>query len=84
VNRLRPERHCGAYAGSNIRSGSTVTISYALSRPSFEGHSAHIRASRVAGDTWIDLHLSVTKNVPEDDCRKAVRELLHSVSIRLR
>jgi len=64
--------------------GDWATIAYAVSHASFKEHSAHIRASRVAGDTWVDLHLSVTKDASEEDCRKAVRELLQSVSIRLR
>jgi hypothetical protein len=64
--------------------GDWTTITYAVSHSSFKEHSAHIRASRVAGDTWVDLHLSVTKDASEEDCRKAVVELLRSVSIRLR
>ena len=64
--------------------GDWATISFAVSLASSNEHSAHIRASRVAGDTWVDLHLSVTKDASEEDCRKAVRELLQSVSIRLR
>ena len=64
--------------------GDWATITYAVSHASFREHGAHIRASRVAGDTWVDLHLSVTKNASEEDCRKAVLELLRSVSIRLR
>jgi hypothetical protein len=61
-----------------------ATITYAVSHSGFKEHSSHIRASRVAGDTWVDLHLSVTKDASEEDCRKAVVELLRSVSIRLR
>jgi hypothetical protein len=66
------------------RVGDWATIIYAVSHASFKEHSAHIRASRVAGDTWVDLHLSVTKDASEEDCRKAVLKLLRSVSIRLR
>jgi hypothetical protein len=65
--------------------GDWATITYAVSHPSIKDkHSAHVRASRVAGDTWIDLHLSVTRDASESECRKAVFELLRSVSIRLR
>ena len=64
--------------------GDWATITYAVSHASFKQHSAHIRASRVAGDTWIDLHLSVTKDASEEECRKGVVELLRSISIRLR
>jgi hypothetical protein len=66
------------------RIGDWATIAYALSKSSSKLHSAHLRASRVAADTWVDLHLSVTRDASEEDCRKAVVELLQSVSIRLR
>ena len=77
-------------AGFDVQSVETghvedwATITYAVSHASFKEHSAHVRASRVAGDTWIDLHLSVTKDASEEDCRKAVVALLRSVSVRLR
>jgi hypothetical protein len=78
-------------SGFNVQSveaghiGDWATITYAVSQAAYkQQHSAHIRASRVAGDTWVDLHLSVTKDATEAECRKAVAELLRSVSIRLR
>jgi hypothetical protein len=77
----------GGFEVKSVETGHTgdwATITYAVSHSASKEHSAHIRASRVAGDIWIDLHLSVTRDATEEDCRKAAFELLQSITIRLR
>ena len=59
-----------------------VTIAYQI--PNKGGSSAHIRASKIVADTWIDLHLSVTSAATAADNRALVSQLLKSMTIRVR
>jgi hypothetical protein len=75
----------GVMATESGRMGEWATVTYTVTHPSAKGkYSAHVRASRVAGDTWIDLHISVTRAISMEECQKAVIDLLRSVTIRLR
>jgi hypothetical protein len=59
-----------------------ATITYQI--PVRSGSSAHIRASRIVADTWIDLHLSVTSAASAADNRVLVSQILKSITVRVR
>jgi hypothetical protein len=46
--------------------------------------SSHVRASQIVGDTWVDLHLSVSKPSADESTDARVMELLKSLSFRIR
>ena len=46
--------------------------------------SSHIRASQIVGDTWVDLHLSVSKPSTDESTDASVMDLLKSLSFRTR
>ena len=62
--------------------GSWQTITYGVNVE--DGSSRHIRASQVIADTWVDLHLSVTRNAPAEESKAAVLSLLQEIAIRTR
>ncbi len=49
-----------------------------------EGSSRHIRATQVVADTWVDLHLSVTRIAPEEVTRAEVTAVLRSLTFKTR
>jgi hypothetical protein len=55
-------------------------ISYSVS--SKKEVSSHIRASRIVADTWVDLHLSVTRPVADAPTEADVLKLLQSLSFK--
>jgi hypothetical protein len=45
------------------------------------GVDCHIRASWVQAGTWIDLHLSMTAELPADEIRRKLRSVLSSIRV---
>jgi hypothetical protein len=64
--------------------GDWSTITYEVPVPNPSSSSVHIRASRIVGDTWIDLHLSVTSAGKAADAKVVVMQLLQSLAVRQR
>jgi hypothetical protein len=57
-------------------------ITYSVA--SKEEVGSHVRASRIVADTWIDLHLSITRSVAEAPTEADVLKLLQSLSFKTR
>jgi hypothetical protein len=53
----------------------------AAANPKTAPASTHLRAHWLQGDTWIELHLSMTGPVPAEEARAALVALLKSVAV---
>jgi len=76
-------RKRGFGPAQDVESGSVGpmrTILYALPAP--RGSSVHIRASYVRAGTWVDLHASVTRDIPAAAARERVLALMRSIEFR--
>ena len=64
---------------STRKVGNWEAILYDISIPG--GSNTHIRSEWVAGNTWIDLHISVTTRLPIDAARKIAMDVLTSIQV---
>jgi hypothetical protein len=62
--------------------GDWVAITYTVTSKDEVG--SHVRASRIIADTWVDLHLSVTRPVSDPPTEADVLNLLQSLSFKTR
>lgn len=70
------------YSAESGTVGDWATITFEIANPA--GSSVHIRASRIVADTWIDLHLSVTRSAAAAESKAEVTRLLESLAFRQR
>lgn len=68
-------------ASAFLTVGEWEAVSYEIVAPELTGHDCHLRAHRVRGDTWIDLHLSVLAALSCDQGRAPLEALLNSIRV---
>ncbi len=64
---------------SFLRIGKWDTVAYDHDLP--QGRSSHLRAEWVQAGTWLDVHISITKDLPQAELRAKVREVLDNIQV---